>query len=326
MVIVERTDMPSPKIRISVVDSRLVAEELTEDGAWRLLTAVPSQGGYAEFRLNPGEAVKMAAADVPNVPPSSAESLSPRGIAWPKDTPFRQGAYVRTRLIRTESTDWSPEALRLRRFGVTGVVVDFSDSHGLIFAVQHRDGSIAYYEPQELEVLPAAPQAQTQGDDETLEGHVILGSGTRDQMQLWRYFLQSIGIRVGMRHALPTVHEGVFARALRALWQGRLDGWWELPLLEQKIATAREFRDALLERPDAVARPFAPLDVDPAGGGGHFRVRVRRGCLILQQEMEPSCWTSVASLPAEDGVIDFTLPKPGPTRFGTWDGVKGKES
>lgn len=60
------------------------------------------------------------------------------------------------------SNDWDERAHRLRRAGVTGHIVGLSDSHGLVYEVEHEDDkSTGWYEPAELrsaaiKVLPDA--------------------------------------------------------------------------------------------------------------------------------------------------------------------------
>jgi len=51
------------------------------------------------------------------------------------------------------ATDWTPEALLVRKSNVRGVVVGYHDAHGLVFEVQHDDGVVACYEPDELHVI-----------------------------------------------------------------------------------------------------------------------------------------------------------------------------
>jgi hypothetical protein len=60
------------------------------------------------------------------------------------------GATVETIRPDLESTDWEPEALKNRRWGVSGTVVGRSDAHGLCFIVEHEDGTTAWYERREL--------------------------------------------------------------------------------------------------------------------------------------------------------------------------------
>lgn len=63
---------------------------------------------------------------------------------------------IRVRTVRpeVESDDWTSEALPLRKWNVTGEIVAKSDSHGVIYQVKHDDGSLAWYEPRELMLIP----------------------------------------------------------------------------------------------------------------------------------------------------------------------------
>lgn len=56
-----------------------------------------------------------------------------------------------------EASDWMPEALAARRWGVTGLVVGHHDSHGLVYEVEHDDGTRACYERRELEIVVGIP-------------------------------------------------------------------------------------------------------------------------------------------------------------------------
>lgn len=49
--------------------------------------------------------------------------------------------------------DFSKEAIKNRKPNAHGVIVGRSDSHGLCYKVQHEDGTIAYYDPDEIEIL-----------------------------------------------------------------------------------------------------------------------------------------------------------------------------
>lgn len=62
------------------------------------------------------------------------------------------GVSVRT-TIDAGAEDWSKEAKVIRRWGVTGIIVEYHNSHGLIFGVSHNGfaDEIGYYEPRELE-------------------------------------------------------------------------------------------------------------------------------------------------------------------------------
>ena len=82
--------------------------------------------------------------DCPEGAPEGAPEVRPPARPWHK------GDTVTTVAIPDPPTDWTPEALRSRRFGVAGTIVDEHNSHGLCYEVQHLDGSIGYYDPREL--------------------------------------------------------------------------------------------------------------------------------------------------------------------------------
>lgn len=60
------------------------------------------------------------------------------------------GTIVETVRPEKESTDWRPEVLKDRRWGVSGKVVDRVTGHGLCFKVEHEDGTTGWYERREL--------------------------------------------------------------------------------------------------------------------------------------------------------------------------------
>ncbi len=61
---------------------------------------------------------------------------------------------VRTRKPAKESDEWTPAAVKARRWGVEGKVLDYSDANGLRYVasyhVEHKDGTKAFYERREL--------------------------------------------------------------------------------------------------------------------------------------------------------------------------------
>jgi hypothetical protein len=65
------------------------------------------------------------------------------------------GTRVETIKPEVESSDWSPDAKKDRRWGVSGVVQKHSDSHGLCYEVEHADKTKAWYESRELVELEA---------------------------------------------------------------------------------------------------------------------------------------------------------------------------
>lgn len=61
---------------------------------------------------------------------------------------------VETIKPEVESRVWDPETTRLRRWGASGRVIDFSDDgSGLVYEVEHADGAVTCYEPRELKML-----------------------------------------------------------------------------------------------------------------------------------------------------------------------------
>lgn len=69
---------------------------------------------------------------------------------WP---PISHGTSVRTTQENPAITNWRPEALASRQWGVIGEVANHHDSHGLCYEVKHPDGTIGFYDPTELEVV-----------------------------------------------------------------------------------------------------------------------------------------------------------------------------
>ena len=73
-----------------------------------------------------------------------------RGCYWPTDEELQYGTKVRT-TVDAGANDWTAEGRAKRRWGARGTVIDRSDAHGLCYGVRHKDGSVAWYEPTELE-------------------------------------------------------------------------------------------------------------------------------------------------------------------------------
>lgn len=68
--------------------------------------------------------------------------------------PISSGAKVRTTMPDlSQKKEWTKEAWAARRWGVRGTVKTHHDSHGLCYEVTHEDGTLGYYNPNELEVL-----------------------------------------------------------------------------------------------------------------------------------------------------------------------------
>lgn len=71
---------------------------------------------------------------------------------WP---PLDPGTRVRTNSKKTADSEWMPEALVARKWGVTGTIIMHHDSHGLCYDVRHDDGTKGCYEPTEFDVIAA---------------------------------------------------------------------------------------------------------------------------------------------------------------------------
>ncbi len=85
----------------------------------------------------------------------SRNTASPVDLPWwPKNTWVRPDMRVCTMAVENPPADWTAEAVARRRFGVTGVVVQHHDSHGLCFDVRHDDDdTVGCYEERELNRL-----------------------------------------------------------------------------------------------------------------------------------------------------------------------------
>lgn len=62
------------------------------------------------------------------------------------------GDQVVTERPAIESSDWTPEAAKARRWGVKARIVKLSNSHGLCFQVEYEDGMYGWHETWELKL------------------------------------------------------------------------------------------------------------------------------------------------------------------------------
>lgn len=53
----------------------------------------------------------------------------------------------------SQRKEWTKEAWAKRKWGVKGTIKKHHDSHGLCYEVLHEDGTVGYYNPNELKVL-----------------------------------------------------------------------------------------------------------------------------------------------------------------------------
>ena len=72
--------------------------------------------------------------------------------------PIKNGTRVKATLRRSGKGDYTAEAIAARALydGCTGVVCEYHDSHGLCYGVKFEDGVVGFFDPEELNVEPAA--------------------------------------------------------------------------------------------------------------------------------------------------------------------------
>ncbi len=68
---------------------------------------------------------------------------------------LENGARVETIEPPKVSRDWDEEALKRRRWNISGTVIGRSDAHGHTYQVEHAGGGLAWYERRELRRLEA---------------------------------------------------------------------------------------------------------------------------------------------------------------------------
>lgn len=67
--------------------------------------------------------------------------------------PIKVGTQVRTTKENASLRgEWAAEAHANRKWGMTGVVSDYSDAHGLCYEVYHKDQTHGWYDPSEFEI------------------------------------------------------------------------------------------------------------------------------------------------------------------------------
>jgi|688.fasta_scaffold262705_3 hypothetical protein len=77
--------------------------------------------------------------------------VSKTAVSYP---PIKPGtAVVTLSPDLSEQNEWTEAGWLARRWGVEGTVLAHSDSHGLCYHVQHADGSDAWYNPSEIQVV-----------------------------------------------------------------------------------------------------------------------------------------------------------------------------
>lgn len=67
---------------------------------------------------------------------------------------LKNGTPVRTAISPLHDAEYTMSGRRERRWGVTGVVQGYHDSHGLCYEVLHEDGTVGTYEEDEIMEVP----------------------------------------------------------------------------------------------------------------------------------------------------------------------------
>ena len=70
---------------------------------------------------------------------------------WPS-MPFQKGDRVRT-ANKLTGQNYTPEGQKERLPGMTGTIIELSNSHGLCFEVNHDELGTAWYDPEELTLI-----------------------------------------------------------------------------------------------------------------------------------------------------------------------------
>jgi len=56
-------------------------------------------------------------------------------------------------LASAGAPDWTDEALKSRKWGVRGKIIQYHTGHSYVYEIKHDDGTFGYYEPGELNLL-----------------------------------------------------------------------------------------------------------------------------------------------------------------------------
>ncbi len=69
--------------------------------------------------------------------------------------PIKNGTRVKATVRRTGASDYTTSAIaaRTQHDGEIGVVCEHHDSHGLCYGVKFAYGDVAFFDPEELEVV-----------------------------------------------------------------------------------------------------------------------------------------------------------------------------
>ena len=219
---------------------------------------------------------------------------------WP-DSGFKFGDPVRTIAVQNPPTDWSPDAVRSRRFGVAGVVIGFHDSHGICFDVRHEDdGTIGCYDARELAPLPLGAPGPLKMPSAAEMGISVRLAAPRPQDRV-----RTVAVLNSPVHWPPEA-----AANRRFGVEGTVVGPYNH---HGDIFDVRH--------DDGTCAPYAAVELLPLARPPqhrHLRVRVRDGSLVVIEEKEPGVWTTIMAGPADCSFFDVMLPADEPLRFGTW--------
>ncbi len=84
--------------------------------------------------------------------------------------PIARGTSVKTTEANlSKRAEWTNEGWNKRQWQVIGTVGVHHDSHGLCYEVMHPDGTVACYNPTEIEVLDTSHKPDVDDIQEALE-------------------------------------------------------------------------------------------------------------------------------------------------------------
>lgn len=84
--------------------------------------------------------------------------------------PIVPGTQVRTTKADLSARDeWTDEGWNKRQWDVDGIVGRHHTGHGLCYEVTHSDGTVAHYNPTEIEVLPSAVSVNAEDIQDAME-------------------------------------------------------------------------------------------------------------------------------------------------------------
>ena len=87
-----------------------------------------------------------------------------------KYPPITRGTSVKTTEANlSKRVEWTDEGWEKRQWQVIGMVGLHHDSHGLCYEVTHPDGTVASYDPTEIEVLGMSTKPDADDIQEAME-------------------------------------------------------------------------------------------------------------------------------------------------------------